>query len=86
MARSITHGAAALSEWLAAPGRSQVSLAARLGVAQPTVSAWATGAARPDAHHREALEALAGIDPVAWQTPAERETIARARAAAQGSP
>lgn len=75
----------ALREWLSADeSRSQSWLARTLNVSQPSVSAWLTGASRPEAHHREALEALTGIPADEWKTSDERALVLRMRARFEG--
>ena len=65
----------ALKAFLAAGSLSQSSLAARLGIAQPSVSAWLAGTTRPQAHYREAIERIAGVPAKDWQTDDERARV-----------
>jgi transcriptional regulator with XRE-family HTH domain len=74
-----TEGRRLLAAWLKGAGRSQTALAHLLRINQAMISAWASGSCRPEAHHREALEHLTGIPARAWQTPAERAYVRRAR-------
>lgn len=72
----------ALRRWIEAEAsRSQSSLARALGVSQPSVSAWIAGPNRPEAHHREALEAITGVPADDWKTERERALVLRIRAA-----
>lgn len=78
-------------EWLRQPGNSQAAVAKALGVSGPSVHAWATRVARPQAHLRGPLEEFTrGFIPASsWETHAEREAreraLARIRASAEGS-
>ena len=65
----------ALRAYLDAESVSQSALAARLGVAQPSVSAWLAGITRPQAHYREAIERIAGVPARDWQTDDERTWV-----------
>ncbi len=55
---------------------SQAAAAKQLGVSQPTVNAWCTGAKRPEPEWRERIEAEYGVPRDAWYTRSER-TIAQ---------
>lgn len=74
-----TDGLAALRQWMA-DGVSQSELARRLGIRQPSVAAWLSRDARPDALRRVLLESVAGIPRDAWLTSAERARLATVRA------
>mgnify|MGYP003512020423 CR=1 FL=1 len=50
-------------------------------VTVPTIAAWLTGKARPDAQRRAILQARYGIDPGDWVTDEERGQLERIRAA-----
>lgn len=78
---TITDGARLLRDWLAAPGesRSQTTLAERLGVSQPSVSAWLRGDSRPEDHHRESIQLLTGVPRESWRKPAEQAAVERIR-------
>lgn len=77
----------ALRRWIEADrDRSQSSLARLLSVSQPSVSAWLAGPNRPEAHHREALEALTGIPADDWKTSHERALVQRIRALPAAEP
>lgn len=52
-------------------GTSQGALAAALGIGQQTISAWKRGTCRPEPHHRDALERIAGIPAPSWYSPDE---------------
>jgi transcriptional regulator with XRE-family HTH domain len=68
-----TRGRALLLEYLDREGAiTQAALAARLGVTEPSLSAWKHGATRPEPHFRKALERVAGIPESAWMTNRER--------------
>lgn len=54
---------------------SQTSLAAELGLSQPSVSAWCSGHTRPDSLYRRALKRLLKIDEDDWLTAAERRLV-----------
>ena len=60
---------------------TQTALAKRLGVAQPRISDWVSGACRPRDQPREMLLAVAGIPVDAWRTAEERSEIERIRSA-----
>lgn len=51
---------------------TQAELARRLGVAQPSVSAWVRMIARPEAHHRKGITRELGIPEDDWFLPEER--------------
>lgn len=51
---------------------SQTELARRIGVSQPAVSEWMRSGARPEHHHRVAIERLLAIPAEDWMTDAER--------------
>ena len=70
-----TNARKALKAFLSAGSLSQSSLAARLGIAQPSVSAWLAGTTRPQAHYREAIERIAGVPARDWQTDDERTWV-----------
>jgi DNA-binding XRE family transcriptional regulator len=55
---------------------TQTALARKLGVSQPTVSAWKDGSSRPDAVMRRALALAVGIPEDAWLTEDETARIA----------
>jgi transcriptional regulator with XRE-family HTH domain len=75
-----TDGRRALVAWLKAdPSRSQTALAEKLGIKQPSVSAWVSGASRPGPELRPDVEALTGIPLGAWDTAKERRTKAARR-------
>ena len=87
-----TKGRQELVRWLGGSGgvkRSQAQLARVCGVSAVAVHAWVAGKARPEAHMRRALERVAGVDPLWWDTDSERvavETIAeRVRAATEAA-
>lgn len=70
----LTDGRAQLVEWMAAAeGRTQGFVARKLGISQPAVRNWIQGTSRPENPYRDALEALCGIPPKAWELPEERE-------------
>lgn len=64
-----------LVDALKKPGRSQSWLAERLGLKQPSVWSWVHGHTRPEAHLREALKNVLGIDPDLWMTKDERRLV-----------
>lgn len=64
-----TEGRRLLSQYL--ERTSQASLAAVLTIGQQTISAWKRGTCRPEPHHRDALERIAGIPAKAWYSPDE---------------
>lgn len=69
-----------LREYFERPGSlSQTKLADRLGIKQPSVSAWVAGESRPESHLREALEFVVGIPARDWMTDPELDAIERAR-------
>lgn len=75
-----TMGRRELMRWLEGSGsggakRSQAQLARLCGVSAVAVHAWTAGKARPEAHLRRALERVAGIDALAWDTDDERAAI-----------
>jgi transcriptional regulator with XRE-family HTH domain len=72
-----------LRAWLAEDPdfRTQQWLADSLGAAQPTVSQWCAGIARPGDSMRDALAILTGIPAEAWWTTKEKERVRSARAA-----
>lgn len=82
--KQITPSGKALADRLAAEklsqGLSQKALAEKLGVSQPSVSAWLAGTTRPEPEVREALENLFGIPFDGWYTPEEAEVAGRFRA------
>lgn len=61
-----------LKAWLCKHS-SQSDVGRKLGVSQPTVSAWVSGRTRPEPHLRDALQALTGIPVSEWEQPEERE-------------
>lgn len=61
--------------------RTRTAIAKRLGVAHSTVSRWLKGLSRPDPAQRDAMHALAGVDPSLWQTPKERRLAEKLRTA-----
>lgn len=60
-----------LKIWIEA-NSSQSDVARKLGVSQPTVSAWVNGRARPEPHLRDALFALTDIPVPEWDSPEEQ--------------
>jgi transcriptional regulator with XRE-family HTH domain len=72
-----TRGREQLIEAMEQRGISQAVLATQLGITQNSVSLWKRGLTRPEAHHREALRNLLGIDPTLWRTPEEQALIDR---------
>lgn len=63
-----------LIKWMASgTGRSQGYIAKKLGVSQPAVRNWVVGTSRPEPHFRDALQALCGIPPSAWELEVERQ-------------
>lgn len=72
-----TKGRDALRGTMAAAGLSQQALAEKLGVKQPSVSAWLKGDSRPDAVQRDALEVTLGIPREWWRKPEEQERLER---------
>lgn len=71
----------ALRRWLDEPGRTQVALAAQLGVSGPAISQWLNGPSVPSPWLRGPLEALTGIPATSWQSRREREHARRRTAA-----
>jgi predicted transcriptional regulator len=59
-------------------GHSQQRVAELLGVSQPAVHGWLDGTSRPKPHLREALHALTGIEPTAWELKEEQEQLGAA--------
>ena len=51
---------------------TETELARRVGVSQPSVRKWIHQAAKPEAHHRKALERILGIPEDDWMDAAER--------------
>jgi ribosome-binding protein aMBF1 (putative translation factor) len=70
----MTKGRQALNQKLTSGEYSQSSLARALGLKQPSIYAWSTGEARPEAQHRQAMERLLGIEAHLWMTADEYET------------
>lgn len=76
----LTQGREALRAYLDGDDAiSQKKLADKLGVKQPSVSAWVSGSSRPETHLREALELLTGIPAESWKTEDERAKVERVR-------
>jgi len=50
---------------------SQSTIARKLGVSQPSVSAWLLGRTRPESHYREAIERRFKIRASDWMTDSE---------------
>lgn len=77
----VARGTIALRAWLAARDegkkRTQVALAAILGVAQPCVSEWRNGKARPSLKFALALERATGIPAEWWDEPAPERPAGR---------
>lgn len=68
-----TPARAQLAAYLARPDAlSQADLARCIGVSGPSLHAWKTGASRPEAHFRQALQREIGLQADAWMTPQER--------------
>lgn len=81
-AKHRTHAQQELKALVAAKTWTPTTIARALGVAQPSVTAWIQGQSRPEAHLREAIERLVGIEASAWMTDAEyRVAFGKARAA-----
>jgi transcriptional regulator with XRE-family HTH domain len=73
-----TQGRQELVKWLGGSGgvkRSQAQLARLCGVSAVAVHAWIAGKARPEAHMRRALERVAGVDALSWDTDSERAAV-----------
>lgn len=75
----VTRGRSALSRALAARAVTQMEIAEAAGVSQPSVSAWVSGASRPDPVQREVLRRSLAIPVSWWLTEAERMRIAATR-------
>lgn len=77
----MTDGAARLQAFIKRHGLTQLAAANALGVSDPTVHDWVTGAKRPKAHHRQAIEAWTGgaVPVAAWLTKEERASQAAVR-------
>jgi transcriptional regulator with XRE-family HTH domain len=75
-------GPEALREHLKRKGLSQTYIADKLGITQPSVSAWLRGHSRPEPHLRDALAILTGIPGHYWATDEELGVVERARLAA----
>jgi len=65
-------GQAALHAAMARSGESQREVARRVGVSQPLVSGWLSGAYRPHVHARLALQREYEIPLTSWDYPATR--------------
>lgn len=76
-----TPGSVQFEAFLRETKTSHESFANELGVAQPSVSAWVAGTARPEPEKREAIAILTGVPVPAWYTPEELALVERARAA-----
>lgn len=82
-----TAGLRALKTWLKVnPGHTQAAVARALGVSAPSVSAWLSGYARPDAERRALLLLLAEIPVEAWATAEERRAAKARRARLTAAP
>ncbi len=77
----MTDGATRLAEFLKRNGLTQLAAAEALGVSDPTVHDWVTGAKRPRAHHREAISVWTGgeISSDSWLVDEERVAMAAVR-------
>lgn len=83
MADTLTAGAQALANWLAAHERTGSWLAEKLGCSRSAVALWLSGARRPAEPLRGALEALTGIAATAWLSADERALGERAERTAR---
>lgn len=72
-----TQGREALRIKMAEQGLSQQALAEKLGIKQPSVSAWLKGESRPDASQRDGIELILGIPREWWRTKEEQERLER---------
>lgn len=70
-----TKGMLALRERMAERGLSQQAIAEKLGVSQPSVSAWLKGSCRPDSAQRDALELSLAIPRELWRTDEEQTRL-----------
>lgn len=68
-------------KFLTDAGLTQAEAAKRLGVSAPTMHDWLTGAKRPTAVWRDAIERLSSgsVPASSWVTPEERTRVARVR-------
>ncbi len=67
-----TEGRRRLASYLKPVGSvAQATLAATMNIGQQTISAWKRGTCRPEPHHRDALERIAGIPAESWYSPDE---------------
>lgn len=64
-----------LAAWLLNKRKTAKSLADTLRVSAASVSYWLDGSRRPDAHSRELLALLCGIEPNRWQVAKERDVL-----------
>lgn len=70
----MTEGARRLAAFLRNNGITQLSAAEALGVSDPTVHDWVSGAKRPKAHHRDAIATWTRgvVGTETWLTAEER--------------
>lgn len=70
----MTDGARLLGEFLRRNGLTQLAAGRAIGVSDPTIHDWVTGAKRPRAHHREAVAVWTSSEVPcdAWLTEQER--------------
>lgn len=71
-------GAARLRAWLGRTGTTQVELAGRLGVRQPSVASWLAARTLPTEAHRAEIERLSGGEVLGgdWAQPAPPTDLA----------
>jgi transcriptional regulator with XRE-family HTH domain len=77
MANALSVAAVELRRRLMMPVRSQSDLARRLGVSPQAVSAWLSGAAKPEPERMAAIETLLGIpmrDWISFEQPSTEST------------
>jgi transcriptional regulator with XRE-family HTH domain len=80
-------GASRLQAFLQAHGITQLAAATALGVSDPTVHDWVTGAKRPKAHHRQAIAVWTNgeVPTDSWLKADERAAAAAVRPFVSGA-
>lgn len=75
----MTPGASLLEAFLRVNSITQMAASKALGVSDPTIHDWVSGAKRPRAHHRKAIDVWTGgsVPELAWATDDERVALAK---------